>query len=320
MSEFTLMSYNIEHMNSMFDNNIIKQSEQQRAQKIANVIKDIDPHVVGLCEAANSPDEHNHFIDNYLSGSGYKLAHGVSRGSQNLVFYYRHPFSIISIDDELSFYEPWDADIDEDGLKERYKWERKPLEAIFEIGSGGPKLLIVLAHTKSKGIFSVTDFHNFQKISLANRKRLTGQALKLRYRLDDLLKDPNYIPVIVMGDLNDGPGLDPFEKMIGRSFVETVMGSVYYPSNILHNALWWMSQDSGLRNKLWTADFPDPIVNNPLGYNHRVWIDHILISPDMLQSTNAIRYVMNSGKIGSSDSDSRKASDHFAVYCKIAID
>jgi endonuclease/exonuclease/phosphatase family metal-dependent hydrolase len=320
MSEFTIMSYNIEHMNLMFENNIIKPSQQQRAQKIAKVIQEINPHVLGICEAANSSEEHKHFIDNYLPASGYQLAHGVSRGGQNLVFYYREPFSVVSIDDELSFYEPWEIDIDNDGLKEQYSWDRKPLEVLFKVGSGGPQVRMILVHTKSKGIFSVVDLYNFQKISLANRKRLVSQALRLRERLDQLRQDPNASSIIVMGDMNDGPGMDHFEMMIGKSFVETVMGSIYEPSGIFHNALWWMSKDSKLRKDLWTVDFPDPIVKHHLGYQHHVWIDHILLSPDMLHPNNPIRYIPNSGKIGVKNKDSREASDHFCVYCKIEVD
>ena len=315
MPGYTIMCYNIEHMNKMFSNNVIKTSEQSRAQKIAAVIQSINPHVLGICEAANDPQEHRHFIDNYLAGSGFKLAHGASRGGQNLVFYFRDPFSKVSTDDALSFYDPWGADVEDDGLKEQHKWERKPLEVVFKIGTGGPRLRMILVHTKSKGIFSVVDFHDFQKVALANRKRLVGQGHKLRQRLDQLLAAQ--LPAIVMGDLNDGPGLDPYERMLGRSFVETTMGSVYNPGGIFHNALWWMSMDSQLKKDLWTADFPDPIVSHPLGYRHRVWIDHILLSPDMLKANNTVRYVTNSGKVAPKDANSRQASDHFPVYCKI---
>ena len=163
----------------------------------------------------------------------------------------------------------------------------------------------------------MVDLHNFQKIALANRKRLVGQANKLRTRLDQLHDAQNPDPVIVMGDMNDGPGLDPFEMMVGKSFVETVMGSVYYPEKIFHNSLWWMTGDSQQRKNLWTVDFPDPIVNNPLGYKHRVWLDHILLSPNMLQTNNPVHYVMDSGTIATKDNTSRAASDHFAVHCKI---
>lgn len=318
MPKFIISCYNIEHMNKMFKNNTIMPSKRERAQKIAKVIQDINPHIMGICEAANSAEEHKYFIDNYLPNSGYHLAHGVSRGGQNLVFYYRQPFSPVSLDDALSYYEPWVVDIDKDGLKESHKWYRKPLEAIFKIGSNGPHLRIILAHTKSKGIFSVVDLHNFQKISLANRKRLIGQAERLRTHLDQLLNESNPLPTIVMGDMNDGPGLDPFERMIGRSFIETVMGSIYNPDGIFHNALWWMFSDSKLRGNLWTAEFKDPIVAHPFSYQHRAWIDHIIISPDMLRTNNTVRYVAKSGCIGDKNRDSRKASDHFAIYCEIS--
>ncbi len=128
---------------------------------------------------------------------------------------------------------------------------------------------------------------------------------------------PNPLPVVVMGDLNDGPGLDPCERMVGRSFVETLMGSVFEPHSSFHNTLWWMSKKSTTRKDLWTADFPDPIVTHPKGWEHRVWIDHILASPDMLEPTNSVRYVIDSGRVAPKNRNSREASDHFAVYCGI---
>jgi hypothetical protein len=318
MAEYTIMSYNIGHMNRMFRNNVIKPEEEARAQKIASVIGSVNPHVLGICEAANAPAEHSFFIENYLPG--YQLACGVSRGGQNLVFYYREPFRLVDVDDAFTFYEPWEADIENDGLKEVHKWERKPLEAVFEIGAGGQRIRLITVHAKSKGVFSVVDLYNFQKISLATRKRLLGQAIKLRERLDQLTLEPDPVPVMVMGDMNDGPGMDPFEMMLGRSFVETVMGSVYDPNRIFHNTLWWMSKDSALKKKLWTVDFPDPIVKHSMGYRHRVWLDHILVSQDMLQPGSSVRYVTNSGMIASGSRDAWKASDHFAVYCRIEAD
>jgi len=255
------------------------------------VIGAVNPHVLGICEAANAPEEHGFFIENYLPG--YQLACGVSRGGQNLVFYYREPFRLVAVDDAFSFYEPWEADIENDGLKEVHKWERKPLEAVFEIGTGGPRIRFIMVHAKSKGVFSVVDLCNFQKISLANRKRLLGQAIKLRERLDQLTLEPDLVPV---------------------------MGSVYDHGRIFHNTLWWMSKDSDLKKKLWTVDFPDPIVKHSMGYRHRVWLDHILVSQDMLQPDSSVRYVKNSGMIASGSRDAWKASDHFAVHCKIKAD
>lgn len=321
MPEYKIMSYNIEHMNKMFtSDHKIKESKLEKAKSIAKVIKEVDPDILGICEAANHPDEHKYFIDNFLPDSGYRIAHGVSRGIQDLVIYYRDPFSVVSIDKDIDYYSPWDEDINNDGMKEHLLWDRKPLEVEFKIGSNYPHLLIILVHTKSKGIFSVVDFHEFQKIAQANRARLIGQAQKLRARLETFLDTYDPYPVIVMGDMNDGPGLDPYERTLGKSFVETLMGSVYHPNRIFHNALYWMAEESReTKKELYTAEFPDPIVNHPFGYKHRVWIDHILVSPVMLDPACPVRYVEKSGQIIKKDRISKKASDHFAVWCKIEV-
>lgn len=318
--ELTIMSYNIQHMNNMFSNNRVKDSEVSRADNIATVINSVHPHLLGICEAANAMEEHQYFIDTFLPDSGYQIAMGASRGKQNLVFYYRSPLQLITVDDEFDYYGPWQHDIDEDGVKEEFRWERKPLEAVFQIGAQGPQFRVILVHTKSKGVFTVTDLHHYQKIAMGNRKRLVAQALRLRQRLDTLMDTSPHIPVVVMGDMNDGPGLDPFEQLLGYSFVETVMGSVFQPGKIFHNSLWWMSQSREHRNDLWTADFPDPIVSSPFGMRHRVWIDHILVSPDMLNSNSALRLKPDSGQIIPKNRIARDASDHFPVYCHLESD
>jgi hypothetical protein len=81
-----------------------------------------------------------------------------------------------------------------------------------------------------------------------------------------------------------------------------------------------MGKDKETKKDLWTADFPDPIVSHPYGYKHCVWIDHILLSPDMLLNNNSVRYVNDSDKIGTKSKENREASDHFPVYCKVEVD
>lgn len=317
MPNFTICAYNLQWMNSWFSNNVIKDGELPKAEAAARVLQALQPDLVGISEGANSPDEHAHFLSTHLPGSDYKVAMGVSRGAQNLLFYYREPFRLVEIDPAFGFYDPWLADLEEDGLKEQHRFERKPLEAVFRIGEDGPRFRAILLHTKSKGIFDVVDFHRFQEIALANRKRLIGQALRMRERIEELLNQPDPEPLIIMGDLNDGPGLDPLERKAGMSFVETLMGPLYFPAKILHNTLYWMQGESATRNDLWTAEFPDPIVDNSFGRKHRVWIDHILVSPDMLDPDSPLRLVERSGRVGDKNADSRQASDHFPVLCQI---
>lgn len=319
MAQLIFMSYNIRHMNRMFSNNQIPEKHRKRAEQIAAVITAVNPHLLGICEAANAPEEHQYFIEHFLPASGYQVAQGVSRGAQNLVYYYRDPITLVSVDEALSFYEPWASDIDDDGVVEQFQWDRKPLEAVFSIAPAGRQVRVILVHTKSKGVFSVADLYHYEKIALASRKRLVGQGSRLRERLDALLNDAHPLPVVVMGDMNDGPGLDPYELLLGRSFVETVMGSVFDAGRIFHNALWWMSLERGKKDDLWTVDFPDPIVNNPFGMKHRVWIDHLLVSPDMLREDNPVKLVMRSGSIGEKSKAAREASDHFPIYATIEV-
>ena len=73
------------------------------------------------------------------------------------------------------------------------------------------------------------------------------------------------------------------------------------------------------RANLWTVDFPDPIVNPQRGVTHKVWIDHILASPNLVRADAAVRVVPDSGRIDVRDTTSRRASDHFAVHCALAV-
>ena len=80
-----------------------------------------------------------------------------------------------------------------------------------------------------------------------------------------------------------------------------------------------MTRSAADRRKLWTAAFDDPIVNNPLGWKHRVWLDHILASPSLIEPTSPIKLLRDSGTIDTKDTTSYRASDDFAVSAVIEI-
>lgn len=315
MAEHVVMAYNVKWMADLFEGGVAKPDTVTRVQAIADVIKRVNPSVLALTEAANDPAANQGFIAAFLPDSGYKLAAGQSRGRQDVVVYHRPRFEVISIDDSYGYYDAWTDDVDQDGVEERLRWERRPLEVVFRVGASGPKFRLIVVHTKSKGIFDVTDLAGFQSISLGNRKKLVAQATKLRTRIDKLLRDGESL--IVLGDFNDGPGMDAFERVLGGSFVENVMGSVFEPEFVLHNTLAWMTKTATDRDNLWTVEFPDPIVNPQRGVEHRVWIDHILASQNLVKPSGSFRVVRDSGRIALRDTTSRKASDHFAVHCKL---
>ena len=60
------------------------------------------------------------------------------------------------------------------------------------------------------------------RISIQNRRKQLAQCIWLRRRVDQHLAAGDNL--IVLGDFNDGPGLDEYEKLFGRSGVEIVLG------------------------------------------------------------------------------------------------
>jgi len=319
MQNVRLMSYNIEYMKKLFSKNKIRKDSKSRLEKIASVIKSLDPHILGIVEASNKQKHHELFVNDpeFLNGR-YQIVKGEEiRGSQDLVFYYRDPFEVVEVDANIDFYAPWLEDIDDDGIQELCDFERTPLEVLFRIKGTDIRFYVILILGKSKGVFTVNDLMAYQRFALSNRKKLYAQAKKIRRRLDQIMAIDNPVPVIVMGDMNDEPGLDEYQKMVGASSIETLMGSVFEPEKVMHNTLWHLSA-SDHNNELWTAEFPDQIVANRR--NHRVWIDHILVSPDMLSEKNKLRYVAESGNICKKDEIAKAASDHYPVYCTLEYD
>ena len=59
-------------------------------------------------------------------------------------------------------------------------------------------------------------------MNILNRRKQLAQCIWLRRRVDERLAEGR--DMIVAGDFNDGPGLDAFETLFGRSGVEVVLG------------------------------------------------------------------------------------------------
>ncbi|MGK0291547.1 MAG: hypothetical protein ACI86H_003015 [bacterium] len=316
MSEYKVMAYNIEHMRKLFYKGKFDPEKEERVKSLVKVIHHEQPHILGIVEASEKIGNHQFFLENtILSECKYKIAKSdYNRKKHDLVFYYRDPFELISLDENVDFYDQWIEDIDHDGIKEVCEFERKPLEGLFRIKGTDTTFMVILVATKSKGVFSVNDLINHQYLALANRKRLLAQSGKIRSRVDIVMDENPDLPIIVMGDFNDEPGMDSYERMLGASSIETVMGSIYKPKNILHNTLWHLSETR--KKDLWTTEYPDLIVQNIA--LHKAWLDHIFISQNLLddESPSKLKYIQDSGDIAKKDADSKLASDHYPIYCK----
>lgn len=122
-------------------------------------------------------------------------------------------------------------DIDEDGLVDFQTFSKPPIEAELIIAAATLRLIGV--HAKSKAPHGAKNDRDAVCLQIANRRKQLAQCEWIRRRVDQHLDRDEH--VIVLGDFNDGPGIDRYEKLFGRSGVEVVIGSVAEPDRLLRN-------------------------------------------------------------------------------------
>lgn len=210
--------------------------------------------------------------------------------------------------------EPFFLDLGQDKIPEWFRYERRPLWATIHPAEGADFNILGL-HLKSKGVFKAYEWSRWWEMADANRMRLLAQCRHLREAfLDAYLSDPDALPLVVAGDINDGPGFDTSEMRLNASGVETLMGSVWKPELCLGNALFdSLSEKSRARldfTDVTTTRFADPIFNDT---HHKVMIDHILYSRGASGwvSSAEVRRETAGG------TEFWKISDHFPVVATI---
>lgn len=114
-------------------------------------------------------------------------------------------------------------DLDIDATEDRVVFSKPPLELSVRTASG-VDLRLIGAHLKSKAPHGASTRDQIMRAAIANRRKQLAQAIWLRQRVEQHLEAGDSL--IVTGDLNDGPGLDTYEELFGRSSVEIVLGEV----------------------------------------------------------------------------------------------
>ncbi len=111
-------------------------------------------------------------------------------------------------------------DLDTDAALDIVKWSKPPLEVKIE--AHGQMLRLIGVHAKSKAPHGAGNDAEATRIAIENRRKQLAQCIWLRQRVNQHMDAGD--DLIVMGDFNDGPGLDEFEKLFGKSGIEVVLG------------------------------------------------------------------------------------------------
>ncbi len=321
--------YNVQWMRDLFESDGSPKTtgkEGKRSQQLAEIVEAMNLDFLGIVEGPDTlvngsktaSGQLESWANHFLPGNTYKGVHGFpSAGQQELAAIYDASKLKVLFTPELKdgerFNEPFLMDTTNRMIKEQYKHYRPPLELSI-LGLEDTFITrVIIAHTKSKGIFDKVDYARFEQLSQRDRLKLFGECMHIRERCDQYLAKGQ--EVIVMGDINDGFELDFYENRFSKSAVELILGSTWKPEWILKAALpkpkltayGWTPYSSKFRDRI-TGDI------------FNVLIDHILISQGLKliegQVWNPI-LEKDDPAIQSVKSQLFSASDHYPIVAEI---
>ncbi len=240
-----IASWNVEWFTNLFDSrgrllddeewsSRYRVTRRQQLEAIAIVLAAVDPDGVMIVEA---PDNGHHrktvpMLERFAARFGLRQRKALlgfeSETQQEIAFLY-DPDRLSARHDpkggkpgESPVFNQFDmVDLDVDGTPDRVVFSKPPLEIVLDTPAGA-HLRLIGAHLKTKAPHGATGPEEARRISIENRRKQLAECLWLRARILEHLKAGDSL--MVMGDLNDGLGLDEYEKLFGRSGVEIVLG------------------------------------------------------------------------------------------------
>ncbi len=246
-----IATYNVEWFNNLFDDHggllddnewsaryDVKRHEQLTALGIVFTAMDAD--AVMIIEA---PDENGKrstvkALENFAQAMGLrtnKAVVGFENATQQEIALLYDPNKMTALHDPLGditgkkgssdaprFDGVFRLDLDVDAAPELITFSKPPLELEVETVTG-TRLRMIGVHAKSKAPHGATTPDEVMRISIANRRKQLAQCIWLRQRVEAHLNAGDN--VVVLGDFNDGPGLDEYEELFGHSGVEIVLAA-----------------------------------------------------------------------------------------------
>ncbi|WP_106204488.1 endonuclease/exonuclease/phosphatase family protein [Aliiruegeria haliotis] len=167
-------------------------------------------------------------------------------------------------------------DLDVDNQPDVVQFSKPPLELAIQAASGFAFRMIGV-HVKSKAPHGAASPAEVMQRSIANRRKQLAQCIWLRQRIDMHLADGD--PLIVLGDFNDGPGLDEYEALFGRSGLEIVLGKTRPSTERLFDPHARPALTGPTTARHATARFYDEATRR---YTSAL-LDYVMLSPDLLQ-------------------------------------
>ncbi|MEX3014368.1 endonuclease/exonuclease/phosphatase family protein [Gymnodinialimonas hymeniacidonis] len=164
-------------------------------------------------------------------------------------------------------------DLDIDASEDVVQFSKPPLEVALETPVG--PLRLIGAHVKSKAPHGARNEADVMRLAIANRRKQLAQCIWLRRRVEAHLKRGEAL--IVAGDLNDGPGLDEYEALFGRSGLEIVLGREAEASQQMYDP----HAAQALQSRISAAPTTARFFLRHEGRYLQALLDYVMVSPDL---------------------------------------
>lgn len=336
MPKFKVASFNVEWMNHWFGPDSAPAAWRAKtaegadvptiARRAAKVIQAIAPDLLAIQEGPSRIEEMQLFVNDYMGGT-YQVLGGRSGGQQRLYMLY-DPGAVTSAalrpSSQLSMLlDPWMVDVDGDAVPNQYEFTRSPL--VVDATLGGDSLEVIVLHTKSNFV------NNGEKLwkdpatrqqyvveALKSRRRISAECMRVREYVDARLDHDPKARIVLLGDMNDGPGRDRFEReYLTHSVTDIAIGTAFEPEKQFTHA-----QHDVAAGDRYTCVFDDFVTGEK---NRKVLLDHILVSRG-LYGKQGLRVVKDSGRVCHAEwqaqiaSGGKKRQDRPSDHRPVAVD
>ena len=289
-----IATYNVEWFHALFDdhgrlldtNAWSGRHKVTRAEQIAGlgtVFRAMDADAVLVVEAPDISRHRNGAValENFAKSAGLRareVCFGFANDTQQEIMLLYDP-DVIRASHAPSdlgaprFDKTYHIDLDVDATEDVVTFSKPPLEMRLDTPLGRMRMIGV--HVKSKAPHGARDGDHAMKLSITNRRKQLAQCIWLRKRVVAHLEEGT--PLILLGDLNDGPGLDVFEDLFGRSGVEIVMGWGEDAALQLHDP----HAARALERRIMAAPTTARFYIASEGRFMSALLDYIMVSPDL---------------------------------------
>ncbi len=289
-----LATYNVEWFNSLFDdagallndNAWSGRRDVQRSQQIealGRVFRALNADAVMVIEAPDTSRDRDGvqaletFARRFRLRTNKALI-GFANDTQQEIMLLYDPAAMTARHDPQDtpdaprFDATFRKDIDIDATPDLIRWSKPPLEVALMTHTG-TALRLIGVHAKSKAPHGAHGAAQIMAVAIENRRKQLAQCIWLRARVVAHLAAGD--DLIVMGDFNDGPGLDEYEKLFGRSSIEIVLGEELDPSLQLIDPHARMALTQRIGAAPTTSRFKIP----PDGRYLSALLDYVMVSP-----------------------------------------